>query len=404
MGCTPLGRRQVGGPGPAAGGGVAEPGLHDAVLAGVVREHRAAPTGLQGGEPGVDGGRQHVELGVHRDADRLEGALGRVTAGAAGRRGDGVAHDLGQLGGGGDGTGGDDRPGDAAGVALVAEGSEQAGQLLLVGVVHDVGGRARLALVHAHVEGGVVPVAEAAVGAVELGAADPQVEEHAAHRCRVQLFHDVVQGVEPGAVEADSVPEGLEPFGRRGEGVAVLVEPQHPEVLVGFQQRRGVSPATDGGVDHPAGWHRGEQLDDALLRAPARAGTPRPPRRRRRSPAAPREAVARRDVSPERTRWEASGEGAFHRAARGTAGERRRSSHLGCRPAPLCRVVGGWGGHRQVPVRARSAARRRCRARRRCPPGPRRARSRPATPRSPWPRSRPGRAAPFTTTSLPSPA
>ena len=106
-------------------------------------------------------------------------------------------------------------------------------------------------------------VAEAAAGAVELGAADPQVEEHAAHRCRVQLFHDVFQGVEPGAMETDSVPEGLEAFGRRGEGVAVLVEPQHPEVLVGFQQRRGVSPATDGGVDHPAGWHRGEQLDDA---------------------------------------------------------------------------------------------------------------------------------------------
>ena len=180
------GRRQVGGSGPAAGGGVAEAGLHDAVLAGVVREHRAPPAGLQGGEAGVDGGRQHVELGVHGDADRLEGALGRMAAGAAGRRGDGVADDLGQLGGGGHGTGGDDRLGDAAGEALVAEGAEQTGQLLLVGVVHDVGGRAGLALVHAHVERGVVPVAEAAVGAVELGAADPQVEEHAAHRCRVR--------------------------------------------------------------------------------------------------------------------------------------------------------------------------------------------------------------------------
>jgi hypothetical protein len=64
-------------------------------------------------------------------------------------------------------------------------------------------------------------------------------------------------------MEKDSVPEGPEAFGRREEGIAVLVEPQHLEVLVGFQQRRGVSPATDRGVDHPAGWHRGEQLDDA---------------------------------------------------------------------------------------------------------------------------------------------
>ena len=54
--------------------------------------------------------------------------------------------------GGGHRAGGDDRLGDAAGEALVAEGAEEPGQLLLVGVVHDVGRGADLALVHAHVE------------------------------------------------------------------------------------------------------------------------------------------------------------------------------------------------------------------------------------------------------------
>ena len=69
---------------------------------------------------------QDVELLVHRDADGLERALGGVAAGAAGRRGDGVADELGQLGGGGHRAGGDDGPGDAAGEALVAEGAQEA--------------------------------------------------------------------------------------------------------------------------------------------------------------------------------------------------------------------------------------------------------------------------------------
>ena len=43
---------------------------------------------------------EDVELGVDRDADGLERALGGVAAGAAGGGGDGVADELGQLAGG----------------------------------------------------------------------------------------------------------------------------------------------------------------------------------------------------------------------------------------------------------------------------------------------------------------
>ena len=118
-----------------------------------------------------------------------------------------------------------------------------------------------------------------------------------------------------------------------------------------LEDRRRVPRTTDGGVDHPTGRHRGEELDDLLQEHRRGAGTPQAVRRRRRSPAAPRRAGARRDVSPERTRWEAGGEGAFHRAARGTAGERRRSSHLGCRLAPLG-SSGGWCGPSVPQVRA----------------------------------------------------
>ncbi len=74
----------------------------------------------------------------------------------------------------------------------------------------------------------------------------------------------MVQGVEPDVVEADSVSEGSEPFGRSLEGLGVLIEAQHPEVRVVLEQGAGVSRTTDGGIDHPSGWHRGEQLDDPL--------------------------------------------------------------------------------------------------------------------------------------------
>ena len=72
VGCTPLGGGRWAGPVQPPVAAWRKPRLHDAVLAGVVREHRAAAARLQGGEAGVDGGGQHVELGVHRDADGLE--------------------------------------------------------------------------------------------------------------------------------------------------------------------------------------------------------------------------------------------------------------------------------------------------------------------------------------------
>ena len=55
----------------------AEAVLGDAVLARVVREHGDAPAGPGGLDGGVERGRQHVELGVDLDADRLERARRR---------------------------------------------------------------------------------------------------------------------------------------------------------------------------------------------------------------------------------------------------------------------------------------------------------------------------------------
>src|SRR5581483_1540562 len=67
------------------GFGGAEAVLHDAVLAGVVRQHRAAPAGHEYVDRLVKRRAEHIELAVDLDTQGLERALGRVAAATARR-------------------------------------------------------------------------------------------------------------------------------------------------------------------------------------------------------------------------------------------------------------------------------------------------------------------------------
>ena len=134
----------------------------------MVGEHREAALGVEEVDGGIDGISEDRELFVDLDPDGLEAPLGGVTAGAPGRSRDGVSHDVGQLGGGGDRSGGDDGPSDATGVALVAEVAQHGGQAGLGIVVHDRRRRQRRIGVHPHVERPVVAVAEPPLGPIEL--------------------------------------------------------------------------------------------------------------------------------------------------------------------------------------------------------------------------------------------
>jgi hypothetical protein len=145
----------------------------------VVGQHQQPAAGTQQVDGVLEGGGQHLELGVDGDPQGLEDPAGGVPATAAGRSRDGVAHDLGESARRGDGPGGHDRPGDARGEALLAVGGEQAAQGLLVRPVDQSGGVPWAVRVHPHVEGGVGPVAEAPLRTVELVGADPEVEQGA---------------------------------------------------------------------------------------------------------------------------------------------------------------------------------------------------------------------------------
>ena len=143
--------------------------LDDPVLARVVRQHRDPPTRHDGLDRRVDRRRQRVELAVDLDADRLERPLGGMTARTSGGRRNRAGDDRGQFGGRLDRSGVDDRPRDPRREALVAVLADHAAQLGLGIAVHDVARRPLGVGVHPHVERSVVPVREAALGAVELG-------------------------------------------------------------------------------------------------------------------------------------------------------------------------------------------------------------------------------------------
>jgi len=119
--------------------------LDDPILAGVVADDREATARPQRGERAGERGRKHLELAVHRDAERLEGARGRVNpsriCAAGGRGGD---DDLREVRGGHEPTlrtRRQDRRRDAACTAFFTKRREDSGELSLRRSVDEVEGR-----------------------------------------------------------------------------------------------------------------------------------------------------------------------------------------------------------------------------------------------------------------------
>ena len=109
-------------------GGLGEALLDESVLAGVVRQHGDPPVRRGGVDRLVERSGELVELAVDLDAEGLERALGRMATGSSGGCRDRRRHDRRELGGRRDRSGGDDRPGDAAGEPLVAVLADDPGE------------------------------------------------------------------------------------------------------------------------------------------------------------------------------------------------------------------------------------------------------------------------------------
>src|SRR5918994_3600432 len=122
----------------------------------MVAHHHDTATDAEGGDGSWNGATQDTELVVDLDAQRLEGAFGRVSARTSRRGRDGRPEQLDEprrvrerLGL----PGLDDGPGDRPGELLLAVGAQDPGELGGRIAVEDVGGGGTLGVVHAHVEG-----------------------------------------------------------------------------------------------------------------------------------------------------------------------------------------------------------------------------------------------------------
>ncbi len=203
-----------------------------------------------------------VELVVDLDAQRLEGSARGMTTPPARRRRDRIANHFGQLGRRVQGTGRDDRSGDTGGEPLIAVRREGLRQSGLVVLVHDGCGRARLGLIHPHVERTVVAITETTLGSIELRRTDAQIEEHAAHRVDPLVLHDLGEVIEARFAEPNSRTEGSERRCCCRQCVVVLVQTEQFELWMRLEQRPSVSPASDRAVDQYPSRYRCEEFDD----------------------------------------------------------------------------------------------------------------------------------------------
>ena len=202
------------------------------------------------------------QLAVDLHADRLERAARRVRAPPARGGGDRVADDVSassrvEC----SGPGRDDRVGDAAREPLLAVLRDDRGELRLVVAVHDVGGGERLLGVHAHVERRVEAVREAALGPVELRAADPEIHQDAHHFVPLAVaFDELAEPLETAVHHLRPCAEAREPGASGGHGVGVTVDAEQTHVGPRVEQQGRVACATDRAVDDQPGGHRQEEF------------------------------------------------------------------------------------------------------------------------------------------------
>ena len=221
-------------PGRRAGRGRSgELALDDPVLQRLIGHHGDPAARAQGRQRGGYRLPQRLQLGVDRDAQRLEGALGRVTAGASGRRRDRLVEQFDELTGRRErraGATAHDERGDTAREALLAELAQQPRQRLLVVGVQDLR-RGQLGFrVHPHVQWRVGRIGEAALGTVELHRRHAEIEQDRVdlRRRTAHRVDDVGYPVVAGAHQRDAVGERRETLTGDPQRVGVAVQADQP--------------------------------------------------------------------------------------------------------------------------------------------------------------------------------
>ena len=193
---------------------------------------------------------------VHFDTQRLEGALGGVSTGAL--RGDGhsLLDNAYELTGGFQGrvgAGGADGAGDTRCELLFAPVADNAAQLVFAVFVDDDAGGELVFGVHAHVQGSVVGVGEAAGAFVQLHGGDTQVHQDAVDALHAGSFHGAVNLIVDGVDGYEAVTEACQTLTGDGVCLQVAVNADQHKVFEAFKQRLGVATHTEGAVNNVGG-------------------------------------------------------------------------------------------------------------------------------------------------------
>ena len=181
--------------------------LDPAILQAVEGDQNQPAAGPQQGGRRLEQPLDLAQLVIDRDAQRLEHLGCRRAAGLAAALGAGDHG--GEVGGGGDrllGASGDDGPGDAPGLRLVAEVEEELGERLLVQPGDELRGRLADAA-HPHVERAGRLEREASRRGIELKGGDAEIGDDAVHRGKAAVTQ-VPGNIAEGAFEHDEARLG----------------------------------------------------------------------------------------------------------------------------------------------------------------------------------------------------
>ncbi len=128
---------------------------------------------------------------------------------------------------------------------------------------------AALVLGHAHVQGAVLPKAEASLGQVELHRAHAQIEQGSVDDVDSELVEHGPGLREVAPKKAAALPEGRQARGGQIDGQLILIEGDHRRP--GRREREGVTAGTGGPIQHDLPGRGLEQARPPAREEPARA-------------------------------------------------------------------------------------------------------------------------------------
>ena len=174
------------------------------------------PPGLSTRSAAASAAASSIQLFIHEDAQGLKGAGGgmdpvrarvcttRPTMSASAR----VVR-IGRFG-----AGADNGAGDGAGMTLLAERSDDGGEIALGRMRHHVG-CARSGVAHAHVERPIQAERKSALGLVELHRGNAEIEDNSVDRGVAEALRHRCEGGEPILHQQEAAPGRFHQIGAR---------------------------------------------------------------------------------------------------------------------------------------------------------------------------------------------